>query len=47
MDDTVTPEVFERHFREAGRFIGVGRFRPEKGGLNGRFQATKFSWQDI
>lgn len=47
MDDTVTPEVFERSFREAGRFIGVGRFRPVNGGLNGRFQANKFVWQEI
>jgi hypothetical protein len=47
MDDTITNEVFERHFREAGRFIGVGRFRPEKGGLNGRFQPTAFQWQNI
>src|SRR6185312_9370943 len=25
LDDTVTPAVFERHFTEAGRFVGVGR----------------------
>jgi hypothetical protein len=47
LDDTITKQVFERHLREAGRFIGVGRFRPENGGLNGRFEPTKFSYQDV
>lgn len=46
-DDTVTPSVFERHLIEAGRFIGIGRFRPENGGLNGKFFPKKFSYQDI
>ena len=44
LDDTVTREVFERHFHEAGRFVGLGRFRPENGGINGRFRALKFTW---
>lgn len=47
LDDTVTPKVFERHLEEAGRFIGIGRFRPENGGLNGRFRPVKFEYQDI
>jgi hypothetical protein len=47
LDDTVTPAVFERHFVEAGRFIGIGRFRPEKGGLNGRFRPLGFKWSEI
>jgi hypothetical protein len=47
LDDTVTTEVFEKHLVEAGRFIGIGRFRPEKGGLNGRFRPTAFRWSDI
>ena len=47
LDDAITKEVFERHFREAGRFVGVGRFRPENGGLNGRFRADKFAWSEI
>jgi hypothetical protein len=38
LDDTVTNDIFEKHLTEAGRFIGVGRFRPENGGLNGRFK---------
>ncbi len=45
MDDTITKEVFEDVFYAAGNGIGIGRFRPEKGGTNGRFRATKFDWQ--
>lgn len=30
----------------AGMFIGVGRFRPEKGGQNGRFQIAALDWED-
>ena len=47
LDDTVTQDVFERHFAEAGRFIGIGRFRPEKGGLNGRWKPVNYSWSTI
>lgn len=44
-DDTVTPEVFEEVFAAAGMGVGVGRFRPENGGLNGRFRAVHFDWE--
>lgn len=44
-DDTVTPEVFEEVFAAAGMGVGIGRFRPENGGLNGRFIATRFDWE--
>jgi hypothetical protein len=47
LDDTVTKPVFERHLKEAGRFVGIGRFRPENGGLNGRFEPTEFSYEDV
>jgi hypothetical protein len=30
----------------AGLYIGVGRFRPEKGGINGRFALDKLVWQN-
>lgn len=46
-DDTITEEVFERHLTEAGRFVGIGRFRPENGGLYGRFQVEKFEWESV
>lgn len=44
LDDTITPEVFERTLIAAGEIVGVGRFRPENGGLNGRFRVVKFEW---
>ena len=47
LDDVITPEVFERFFTEAGRFTGVGRFRPENGGMNGRFRPTKFKYENL
>jgi len=47
MDDSVTKEVFERYFAEAGRFVGVGRFRPENGGMNGRFHPLGFEWREL
>lgn len=43
-DDTVTPQVFEQVFRAAGMSVGIGRFRPENGGLNGRFEPVEFRW---
>lgn len=45
-DDIITREVFEEAVREAGQFIGIGRFRPENGGWYGRFQASNFVWQE-
>jgi hypothetical protein len=47
LDDVITREVFERHVKAAGIVVGIGRFRPEKGGTNGRFRAVKFEWQDV
>jgi hypothetical protein len=44
-NDMITKEVFETHFREAGRFIGIGQNRPENGGDHGRFDVTKFEWE--
>lgn len=44
LDDTITEEVFERYVAEAGRFIGVGRFRPQNGGFYGRFEVIEVAW---
>lgn len=44
LDDTITKEIFERYVRESGRFIGVGRFRPENGGYYGRFEVDGVEW---
>lgn len=44
LDDTITPDIFEQHLREAGNFIGIGRFRPRNNGYYGRFKVNKVKW---
>jgi len=44
LDDTITPEVFEYHLKQAGQFIGVGRFRPRNNGYYGRWNVTSTKW---
>jgi hypothetical protein len=46
-DEAITKSVFEQHLTEAGRYVGVGRFRAENGGLYGRFKVVKFNWEEI
>jgi hypothetical protein len=43
-DDLLTEEVFEDHLREAGQFIGIGRFRPRNNGYYGRFDIVSIQW---
>ena len=45
LDDVISEEAFEKHLIAAGNFIGVGRWRPEKNGLNGRFNVKKLQWK--
>ena len=45
LDETITEEVFEEHLREAGSFIGIGRFRPRNNGFYGRFAVEKVVWK--
>jgi hypothetical protein len=47
VDDIITEEVFEKHIREAGKFIGVGVWRPENGGMWGRFSVEKIEWSEV
>lgn len=42
--DEIVPEVFEEHLRQAGAFVGIGRFRPQSGGYYGRFNVDKVKW---
>lgn len=37
LDATITGDVLEKHLREAGNLIGIGRFRPRNNGYYGRF----------
>jgi hypothetical protein len=47
LDDLITQDVFERHLKAAGIVVGIGRFRPENGGTNGRFRIVKCDWEKI
>lgn len=40
----VTQQIFEQHLRDAGNFIGVGRFRPRNNGYYGRFKVVGLKW---
>lgn len=44
IDDVITKDVFEQHLRDAGNFIGIGRFNPKHNGYYGRFKVNKFTW---
>jgi hypothetical protein len=45
VDDTITEEVFRQHLEEAGKFIGVGRFRPRNNGFYGRFKVESIKFK--
>jgi hypothetical protein len=46
IDDTIPEDLLERYMAEAGKFVGIGRFRPERGGFNGRFEVGKVTWTE-
>lgn len=46
LDDTITEEVFRQVLDNAGMLVGLGRFRPERGGYYGRFRVVDFKWED-
>lgn len=47
LDETITRPVFEKHAKEAGMLVGVGQYRPENGGTNGRFVCERFDWSEV
>lgn len=49
LDDTISEEIFLTTLGEAGRFIGIGRFRAANGGYYGRytFHMKSVSWEVI
>ena len=47
VDDIITREVFEHTVKTSGMIVGIGRFRVENAGTNGRFRVTKFEWEDM
>lgn len=46
IDQEIPENILERCLDEAGSLVGIGRFRPEKGGFLGRFSVEKKSWSN-
>ncbi|MCX7373877.1 MAG: hypothetical protein NTW56_15820 [Alphaproteobacteria bacterium] len=46
LDPIITEDVFREMVEIAGMFIGIGRFRPQNGGTNGRFKIKSLAWAD-
>jgi len=44
IDEKISEEVFAEHCEAWGKFIGIGRFRPEKNGFYGRFAVKGIEW---
>ena len=44
LDETVTPEIFEKILSESGKFIGIGFFLSCKNGCDGRFKINGIKW---
>jgi hypothetical protein len=44
LDETITKDVLMEHLAEAGKFIGLGSFRPRNNGIFGRFTAELISF---
>lgn len=46
----LNPKLFEtvvrEHIKATGNFMGIGRFRPSRGGTNGRFTLEDMAWEE-
>ena len=47
LDETITKDIFLRVLKESGNIIGLGFFRPERGGYYGRFVVESLKWIDV
>lgn len=47
LDEKITEQIFKKVFDYAGLMIGVGAWRPENGGENGRFVCTDIAFEVI
>ena len=46
-DNTISKDILMTHLECMGMFIGVGNYRPQNGGTNGRFKCTKLKWESV
>lgn len=44
LDETITEEIFAQTLDDAGKLIGIGRFRPRNRGYYGRFEVLDIKW---
>ncbi|MHB8285949.1 MAG: hypothetical protein ACYDD1_14905 [Caulobacteraceae bacterium] len=44
LDPMITEDVFRRVLEEAGKLIGIGRYRPRNNGIYGRFAIERLDW---
>jgi hypothetical protein len=42
IDDIFTADVVEKHLHQGGKIVGIGVWRPENGGMWGKFDVTSF-----
>jgi len=47
LDDIITRDVFQETLNVAGQLVGIGRFRPERGGFYGCYNADILEWKEI
>lgn len=45
LDEKIDRETFKYHLDEAGKFIGIGYFRPRNNGFWGRFVVDDLKWE--
>ncbi len=46
LDPLITESIFTEVIEAAGLFVGVGQFRPEQLGTNGRWEVVSVEWED-
>jgi glyoxylase-like metal-dependent hydrolase (beta-lactamase superfamily II) len=46
LDPIIGADILQEMLEISGMFVGLGRFRPENGGLNGRFSPEIVRWND-
>lgn len=47
MEEKIKQDMFQKVLQTAGQSIGVGQFRPENGGLNGRFEIAEIRFEQV
>lgn len=47
LDEKITEEIFTRVFAYSGMCVGVGSWRPENGGENGRYRIADMAFETI